>query len=111
MPWAAVMSLSVHSIASEVLDTIFRVIPQEEVRPLRMELYGKEFSLFASDDKDVTSLQGLIERRPDRKEQLLKALHDTIGRLITKGLYTLPFVQVNRSILGCNFCNTIWGNT
>lgn len=89
------MALSVHSIASEVLDTIFRVIPHEEVRPLRMELYGKEFGLFAMDDKDVTSLQGLIESRPDRKDQLLKAVYDTINRLMTKGLYTLPFVQVN----------------
>ena len=69
--------LAVHSVGSRVVELLFATFPNKSTAPLKLELYGPQYALFASamppskDDKKnntptLPTLEAFIENNPDK---------------------------------------------
>ena len=82
--------LAVHSVASRVVELLFATFPPKNTAPLKLELYGPQYALFASssssasapDRPPMPTLASFVADNPDKREATL--VH--IQALLQKGL-------------------------
>jgi len=89
--------LVVHSVASRVVELLFATFPTKSIAPLKFELYGPQYALFAtstpSDDTrngnnapTLPSLAKFIENNPDKQEATLEHLQSLLQKGLDKSL-------------------------
>lgn len=88
--------LAVHSVGSRVVELLFATFPNKSTAPLKLELYGPQYALFASaippkDNKKnnaptLPSLTAFIEKNPDKLESTLTHLQTLLQKGLDKSL-------------------------
>lgn len=91
--------LAVHAVASRVVELLFATFPSKSTAPLKLELYGPQYSLFASanptseNDKKTNNnnptlptLKSFIETNPDKLETTLGHLQTLLQKGLDKSL-------------------------
>jgi len=89
--------LAVHSVGSRVVELLFATFSAKSVAPLKLELYGPQYALFATANTptDTTakgntpalpSLASFIENNPDKRESTVTHLQSIIQKGLDKSL-------------------------
>ncbi|KAL3796768.1 hypothetical protein HJC23_010915 [Cyclotella cryptica] len=89
--------LAVHSVGSRVVELLFATFSSKSVAPLKLELYGPQYALFAScipsTDKDgktnasaLPTLASFVESNPDKRESTVTHLQSLIQKGLDKSL-------------------------
>ena len=85
--------LAVHSVGARVVELLFGTFPSKSVAPLKLELYGPQYALFASvnptgKDNSTTlpSLTEFVENNPDKREPTLAHLQALLQKGLDKSL-------------------------
>lgn len=88
--------LAVHSVGSRVVELLFASFPNKSTVPLKLELYGPQYALFASvvpppkDSKSATptlpTLAAFIKDNPDKLESTLTHLQTLLQKGLDKSL-------------------------
>ena len=98
--------LAVHSVGSRVVELLFATFPTKSTSPLKLELYGPQYALFATsitvaptqeekDDKKkksnnaqpaLPSLSTFIENNPDKLESTITHLQSLLQKGLDKSL-------------------------
>lgn len=84
--------LAVHSVGSRVVELLFATFPSKSTAPLKLELYGPQYALFASaipsDDGKAAlpTLAKFIESNPDKREATLQHLQTILQKGLDKSL-------------------------
>ncbi|KAL7442181.1 hypothetical protein ACHAXM_008643 [Skeletonema potamos] len=84
--------LAVHSVGARVVELLFGTFPPKSVAPLKLELYGPQYALFASvnsDDKSSPTLPSLtefVENNTDKREPTLSHLQALLQKGLDKSL-------------------------
>lgn len=89
--------LAVHSVGSRVVELLFATFSSKSVAPLKLELYGPQYALFAScnpstdnDDKKnpstLPTLASFVENNPDKRESTVTHLQSLIQKGLDKSL-------------------------
>ncbi|KAL9184304.1 hypothetical protein ACHAXT_002390 [Thalassiosira profunda] len=85
--------LAVHSVGSRVVELLFATFPTKSVAPLKLELYGPQYALFASASPSVDSnapalptLAAFVASNPDKKEATLAHLQSLLQKGLDKSL-------------------------
>ncbi|KAK1996864.1 CPL domain-containing protein [Colletotrichum falcatum] len=85
--YGKVRKLINHPEASWILDDIYRQIATKEQKAILLrEWYGPEFALLerSKDEKPTSDLAEILEKNPNKKQPILKSLHDMINSLVQK---------------------------
>lgn len=89
--------LAVHSVGSRVVELLFATFSARSIAPLKLELYGPQYALFASvspseskDNKGNTpalpTLASFVESNPDKRESTVNHLQSIIQKGLDKSL-------------------------
>ena len=88
--------LAVHSVGSRVVELLFATFSSKSIAPLKLELYGPQYALFAtadpssSADKNSSStlprLASFVEKNPDKREATITHLQSIIQKGLDKSL-------------------------
>lgn len=85
--------LAVHSVGARVVELLFGTFPAKAVAPLKLELYGPQYALFASTNstnKDnspsLPALTEFVENNPDKREPTLSHLQNLLQKGLDKSL-------------------------
>jgi pumilio family protein 6 len=89
--------LAVHSVGSRVVELLFATFPTKSTAPLKLELYGPQYALFASaippskDAKNAAApalptLSAFIESNPDKLEPTKEHLQNLLQKGLDKSL-------------------------
>lgn len=96
--------LAVHSVASRVVELLFATFPPKFTAPLKLELYGPQYALFASSTADppphtadgkanagrpsnsMPTLASFIANNPDKREATLEHLQALLQKGLDKSL-------------------------
>lgn len=88
--------LAVHSVGSRVVELLFATFPAKSIAPLKLELYGPQYALFAtsvpSDEKGASntpslpSLAAFIEQNPTKQSATLEHLQLLLQKGLDKSL-------------------------
>jgi pumilio family protein 6 len=89
--------LAVHSVGSRVIELLFATFSAKAVAPLKLELYGPQYALFASvnptDAKDgknnaptLHTLASFVKDNPDKREPTVVHLQSIIQKGLDKSL-------------------------
>mmetsp|Transcript_28218 Transcript_28218/g.59686 ORF Transcript_28218/g.59686 Transcript_28218/m.59686 type:complete len:647 (+) Transcript_28218:147-2087(+) len=83
--------LSVHAVGSRVVELLFATFPPKATTPLKHELYGPQYSLFAStttvvNDSNLSPLKAFIDSNPDKREAILTHLQTLLQKGLDKSL-------------------------
>ncbi|KAL3791951.1 hypothetical protein ACHAWO_009466 [Cyclotella atomus] len=89
--------LVVHSVGSRVVELLFATFSAKAVAPLKLELYGPQYALFASvnpsDAKDgknnaptLPTLASFVKNNPDKREPTVVHLQSIIQKGLDKSL-------------------------
>ena len=89
--------LAVHSVGSRVVELLFATFSSKSVAPLKLELYGPQYALFASanpsEAKDAKSnapslptLATFVANNPDKREPTVTHLQSIIQKGLDKSL-------------------------
>ena len=89
--------LAVHSVGSRVVELLFATFSAKSIAPLKLELYGPQYALFASVDlsesKDnksnaptLPTLASFVEINPDKRESTVTHLQSIIQKGLDKSL-------------------------
>ena len=88
-----VRKLAVHAVGCRVLETAVVELPKADSKTLQSEFYGKEALLANASGDSAASLSGLLELRPDRREQMLAKLWGLLQKLYNKGMCGFSYTQ------------------
>ncbi|ACI64759.1 RNA-binding protein of the pumilio family [Thalassiosira pseudonana CCMP1335] len=91
--------LAVHSVGSRVVELLFATFPSKATAPLKLELYGPQYALFATSNPTPTdgkskssisptlpTLASFIETNPDKLESTLTHLQTLLQKGLDKHL-------------------------
>jgi pumilio family protein 6 len=81
--------LAVHSVGARVIELLFGTFPSKSVAPLKLELYGPQYALFASVGSNSSTLPPLtefVENNPDKREPTLSHLQTLLQKGLDKSL-------------------------
>ena len=87
--------LAIHSVGSRVVELLFATFPPKSTSPLKLELYGPQYALFATafppmTDKNnspaLPTLADFIKDQPDKRDATLSHLHNLIQKGLDKSL-------------------------
>lgn len=86
--------LAVHSVASRVVELLFATFPPKNTAPLKLELYGPQYALFASssssasapDSPPMPTLASFVADNPDKREATLVHLQALLQKGLDKSL-------------------------
>jgi pumilio family protein 6 len=89
--------LAVHSVGSRVVELLFATFSAKSVAPLKLELYGPQYALFASvnpseakDSKNaptaLPTLTSFVTNNPDKREATVAHLQSIIQKGLDKSL-------------------------
>jgi len=86
--------LAVHSVASRVVELLFATFPPKNTAPLKLELYGPQYALFASsssstsapDRPPMPTLASFVADNPDKREATLVHLQALLQKGLDKSL-------------------------
>ena len=85
--------LAVHSVGARVVEVLFGTFPPKAVAPLKLELYGPQYALFASvntagkdNSPTLPSLTEFVENNPDKREPTLTHLQALLQKGLDKSL-------------------------
>lgn len=92
-----IIKLAVHSVGSRVLELLFASFPPKSTAPLKLELYGPQYALFASaippsegsagsSAASLPSLATFITNNPDKLESTLNHLQSLLQKGLDKSL-------------------------
>ncbi|KAK1964773.1 CPL domain-containing protein [Colletotrichum sublineola] len=85
--YGKVRKLINHPEASWILDDIYRQIATKEQKAILLrEWYGPEFALLerSKGERPTSDLAEILEKNPNKKQPILKSLHDMINSLVQK---------------------------
>lgn len=96
--------LAIHNVGSRVVELIFSSFPHKSTVPLRAELYGKQFTLFADSESSAPdpsaakttaadALGAFLSGNPDRKEATLEHISNLLHKGIDKSLFGFAYFQ------------------
>jgi len=85
--------LAIHSVGARVVELLFGTFPPKSVAPLKLELYGPQYALFASvnttgkdNSPTLPSLTEFVEDNPDKREPTLAHLQALLQKGLDKSL-------------------------
>ena len=101
-------NLAVHSVGSRVVELLFATFPSKSTSPLKLELYGPQYALFASatippspstvgkknksaPSPTLPSLSAFIENNPDKLDSTLVHLQNLIQKGLDKSLFGFAY--------------------
>lgn len=86
------VSLSTHVIGARTVESVTQLYPPTIVRPLKAELYGKNFSILCPELPK--SLGDLIRQVPNKREAILDHMRDLIiQKFVTKSLLEFTYTH------------------
>ena len=87
--------LAVHSVGSRVVELLFATFPAKSIAPLKLELYGPQYALFATSvpsdhekgtSNSLPSLAAFVEENPTKLDATLEHLQLLLQKGLDKSL-------------------------
>eukprot|EP00934_Nitzschia_sp_Nitz4_P007848 Nitzschia sp. Nitz4//scaffold29_size155292//21282//23097//NITZ4_002638-RA/size155292-augustus-gene-0.219-mRNA-1//-1//CDS//3329546388//7838//frame0 len=91
----SISKLAVHAVGARVLESLFLNLPAKATLPLKQELYGPHFSLFALNMAEAPTLQKSLEiaKTDTQKEAAISFVKELVSKGMTKNFYGYTFFQ------------------